>query len=239
MSTSNQEQTVSWITAVGCMNVNKDKILAVLKTNLSKEEYETIDRSFSELNIAHRNYTLALASQVLQGAKYQNALNSKKVDPYAAGGLANGMAGVGAGLYAASRTAERNARIDSARTEGKINTRQAKSETNNAEKELIKIYNSIKDTVYSVPAAKQIHVNACAYSLRKEEEEKRRKAVEEKDNKRFAYIATTLSVLFIILICIIFDNFLAISFFGFLSVILSIILSFPIDKLYVKFFKKK
>ena len=164
-----KENSISMISSIACMYNNKEAILDVLKNNLSKVEYQAVVDGFNKLHVALQKLTSALGESTYRGTMYQNALTSKKIDPYVAGGLANGIAGVGAGISAASSAANRNASIDAARTVGRIQTRQANRNLEKAEQELLNVYYlNVKNYVYSVPTAKQIHIDACEEALRKE-----------------------------------------------------------------------
>ena len=95
----------------------KDEVLRKGKSLMPQSEFEDLTKkygwyldSLSKLTIdANFNYN-ALAMQ-------QTALKAKKFDPAIAGGLASGVAGVGAGVYSAVSQQQRNNQIDLARAE--------------------------------------------------------------------------------------------------------------------------
>lgn len=77
-------------------------------------KYDEIYKLYKELRDAYMNYHRSLCDAVAAAAFDANA-HKPKADPYIMGGLASGIGGVGAGLYAASETAANNAKIDDAR----------------------------------------------------------------------------------------------------------------------------
>lgn len=77
-----------------------DKELIELYDQLEKARSKHLD-----------NMYMGVASRAAYGA----SLKEHKVDPFIAGGAAQGVAGLGAGLYAASSSAARNDRIEAAR----------------------------------------------------------------------------------------------------------------------------
>ena len=91
---------------------NKRKYISLITDKFDKEDaydlYEQFDTMFAR-------YYGGLQNDIASRTMYDQALRSHKVSPFLAGGAAQGFAGLGAGIYAASQTAGRNARIDADR----------------------------------------------------------------------------------------------------------------------------
>lgn len=208
------------ITEIVCMLNNKDKILGILKGTLSKDEYTNAEANFKSLESSTREYTHALA--------VYTPIPSKKVDPYVAGGIADAIAGPGAGVYAATSAANRNAEIDNAR----IKTMEAKIHKESEETKLIRIYNTVKEIVYAIPAAKQIHLTAYTEAIRKEEQEKRQKVVEEKRTQSGVWISIVFMIAIMAILALI---GIEINFFiTLIVVVVSIIIGIAISNKRIK-----
>lgn len=208
------------ITEIVCMLNNKDKILVILKGVLSKDEYTNAETNFKSLESSIREYTHALA--------VYTPIPSKKVDPYVAGGIADAIAGPGAGVYAATSAANRNAEIDNAR----IKTMEAKIHKESEETKLIRIYNTVKEIVYAIPAAKQIHLTAYTEAIRKEEQEKKQKVVEEKRTQLGVWISIVFMIAIMAILALI---GIEINFFiTLIVVVLSIIIGIAISNKRIK-----
>lgn len=70
------------------------------------------EQKFKELSRKTRNVYCSSFSKELAVMGYNEAVTTKKVNPFIAGGLANGLFGAGAGIYTAINTANNNASID-------------------------------------------------------------------------------------------------------------------------------
>lgn len=208
------------ITEIVCMLNNKDKILGILKGALSKDEYTHAEANFKSLESSIREYTHALA--------VYTPIPSKKVDPYVAGGIADAIAGPGAGVYAATSAANRNAEIDNAR----IKTMEAKIHKESEETKLIRIYNTVKEIVYSIPTAKQIHLTAYTEAIRKKEQEKKQKIVEEKRSQSSTWISIILMIVIMAILALV--GIEINSFITLIVVVVSIIIGIAISNKRIK-----
>lgn len=112
---------------------NKDIYLYMAgeKRNYLQNKYDSFTPLFQDY------YTKLLNEAVSRGA-YVKTLDTKKIDPYIAGGAAHGVAGLGAGLYAASEAAEKNREIDALRSYYKDQVFNDASVRSESEKKLLK-----------------------------------------------------------------------------------------------------
>lgn len=166
---------------ISCMFSCWEDLLKILKRTVSVEDYQKAEEYYSKLNVVLRKYTAELTKDIIERSSYDNALKSKKVDPYVAGGIADGIAGVGAGVYAAANMADRNERIDAARKEGETRVRQQQQFTSKSEMQLIEAFNTLKNHVFTVPEAKEFYLTAW------QEQQAKEKTVKKK-NKAFGIV---------------------------------------------------
>lgn len=89
---------------------NKELYLVMAGSKKAELEklYEKFEPAFSQ-------WYLDLLNELGSRYAYQASLKSPKIDPYIAGGAAQGVAGIGAGIYAAGSAAQRNQRIEADR----------------------------------------------------------------------------------------------------------------------------
>lgn len=107
--------------------------------NLCKKQknYDTIQSNYDDFSSAFSSYYSSLLSEVTQRQVYQNELKKKKIDPYIAGGMVNGIAGAGVGIYTAFSTAQNNAKIDYNRKALQSSVANASANSSASEKRLL------------------------------------------------------------------------------------------------------
>lgn len=93
----------------------KDSVLGKSKSFMLPHEYTYFKDCYKYFEEAYSNYHLAALNHVGSLLSQRDALKAKKVDPAFAGGLAEGVAGVGAGAYTALKQYQRNQSIDEAK----------------------------------------------------------------------------------------------------------------------------
>jgi len=86
---------------------NKDLYISMVK---KAEDKKAIIEAYENLTIWHRAYVLSLIGEVNATSSYQ--ASRTKLDPYAAGGIASSIGGVGAGVYTANKVAQENQGIE-------------------------------------------------------------------------------------------------------------------------------
>jgi len=195
MRSTTQYQTNRTVENAIRMYKIKGKLLKQAKKNMSADEYEKFEKHLQWVERAAENCRTALISNI--GALEANtaALKSIKVDPAIAGGLAQGAAGIGAGVYAAMSAEERNAEIDRARVETMMEKIHTEAQSKVAKENLVKAYNATlrfieKDKDLKAMLEKELS------DMQREKDEKKRK---EKENKILYWVAILVVAFLIIL----------------------------------------
>ncbi len=122
-------------------------------------------RSYKELDLAFCNYALSVQQNAMAHIGQSKAYSAKKIDPYIAGGAAQGLAGPGAGIYTATQADERNKRIDDYRTQSRRYVSETTAALSGAEKTLIERIRSTDILLNSIPA-----IRTCRIELREQRE---------------------------------------------------------------------
>ena len=86
-----------------------------LYISMSSKYKEAIIKQFDKFEKCMSEYYNSLCIDVNNRNMYSNSLKQHKMSPYIAGGMAQGIAGIGAGLYAANSASERNKQIQATR----------------------------------------------------------------------------------------------------------------------------
>lgn len=173
----------------------KGKLLKQAKKNMSVEEYEKFEKQLQWLEGAAEECRAALISNI--GALEANtaALKSVKIDPAIAGGLAQGAAGLGAGVYAAMSAEERNAEIDRARAETMMEKIHTEVQSKMAKENLVKAYNRTLQFIEKDEDLKAMLEKELS-DMQQEKDEKKRKA---KENKILYWMAIGVVALLVII----------------------------------------
>ena len=121
---------------------NKEIYLDACK---KQKNYDIIKETYEELTKAFKSYHINLLQEGMVRDLYIRELKKIKLDPYIAGGLANGAAGIGAGLYSAVSTAENNANIDYNRNALNQSLNNLSNVTSSLERNLLNILVKLYD----------------------------------------------------------------------------------------------
>ena len=89
---------------------NKKEILDFAIQNCPKQ-HSSLNNLFTQLSSTKRNFLFNATMSFLDQSE-SNRVARSKVNPYTAGGFAEGIGGIGAGIYTASKTAESNRQAD-------------------------------------------------------------------------------------------------------------------------------
>lgn len=117
-------------------NLEKNKDYYISNSSTNREQIEKIYPKFS---ILLSDYIVALNISIMNNQNYGDSLRNFKMDPYIAGGLAQGIGGLGAGIYASYKTAEKNKQIDESRILYEENARNATINLKTVEHQLVKV----------------------------------------------------------------------------------------------------
>jgi len=121
-------------------NLEKNKEYYISNSSTNKDEIKKIYPIFSALL---SEYIVALNISMMNNQNYMASLKNYKMDPYIAGGLAQGIGGLGAGIYASYKTAENNKKIEESRIFYEENARDAKVNLKTLEHQLVKVANHL------------------------------------------------------------------------------------------------
>ena len=121
-------------------DLEKNKEYYISKSSANKGEIKKIYPKFSALL---SEYIVALNISMMNSQNYMASLKNHKIDPYIAGGLAQGIGGLGAGIYASYKTAENNQKIEESRIFYEESSRDAKINLKTIEHQLIKVANHL------------------------------------------------------------------------------------------------
>ena len=150
-------------------------------------------------------YYRDLLDSGLAAAETVKAYKTHKVDPYIAGGAAQGLAGVGAGITTALSASERNKQIDTWRRESASKSSDAKYKSSASEKNLLETLTQLETLINESDSIKRYRLEE---KRKKEEEAYQRKIENEAAQRRVnkTIIAAGASILVIVVALIIFDS---------------------------------
>ena len=104
---------------------------------------------FNEIVNIFPEYYSDLLDSGLAAANTVNAYKTHKIDPYIAGGIGQGIGGVGVGIASAVSSAQRNQMIDTWRAESSKKSDQAKQKQMSSEKLLVEAFDKLIETLDS------------------------------------------------------------------------------------------
>lgn len=117
--------------------------------------YDDLQKTYDKYSKIAAKWYNDLLDEGIARVGYDKALKSHKVDPYIAGGLGQGIGGIGGGLYAAISTAENNARIDEYRAHYKNEVFNASSARSASEASLLEVMGVLDSILDSIPDIKK------------------------------------------------------------------------------------
>lgn len=129
---------------------NKDKYLS-----LAGDSKESLEKLYDKFSKTLTEYSMALMDEIGARQVYNASLKKHKIDPYIAGGMAEGVAGVGAGLYASTSAASRNKAIDASRKSNKYEVIKSSVATAGVEGALINILEKLDEKLNSISEIKE------------------------------------------------------------------------------------
>lgn len=103
-----------------------------------------------------KSYVEALQEELQVRSQYDKALKTPKIDPFIAGGLGQGIGGVGAGIYAGIRTANTNEKISQNRINLEIETGKSSAKSESIKKTLMKKVTKIDNYLNQIPGMIEI-----------------------------------------------------------------------------------
>ncbi len=184
-----------------------------------EQNYHEIQILYEKFSTEFMSYYNKLSDEVFDRMAYKAALKRHKVDPYIAGGIGQGIGGVGAGIYAARSTAARNAQIDANRAYYKEKVFDSSSATSAVEENLLfltKNLDALLDSINEIREYRKKEIEKIYFSAKelskkfyskknREEAEKKFKSIENyKDSKDLAEKCKSNGIIFtqsIIFLC--------------------------------------
>lgn len=131
---------------------NKDVYISLITDEDKKNQVINLyDKYSKEVNIYLKSLVFEISSRV----SYDSALKSHKIDPYVAGGIADGLAGRGAGLYTALATKDRNEKIEADRYLYKQEVARRSITTSSDERNLLDTCEKISRILETIPEIKK------------------------------------------------------------------------------------
>lgn len=145
-----------------------------------------VSSTYSELSICVNEYLRDMTDSGMAAAGTLKAYQTHKIDPYIAGGAAQSIGGVSAGVYTALSAADRNKKIDEMRTETARKSEDARFKASYSEKKLLEVVEQLEVLLDSSEAVKQYRINRERRETEKDEDrkEERQKAHAEKRKTR-------------------------------------------------------
>ena len=166
----------------------RNSIIEKVKQEKGELESEHIKKEFYVLDDKFNKALLTSIDEEIAIEQY-NGSDRKKVDPFIAGGLANGLFGAGAGVYTAINTANNNASIENNKGHYRNKQEEKHKQFINYERELIDIFYKLQDELHEmIPDFENFFKEE--FEKYKKEEERRKKEEEEKVIKRTSNILT-------------------------------------------------
>ena len=135
---------------------NKKLYISLITDKFDREDAYDL---YGQFSIAFEKYYNGLQKDIASRTLYGQALSSHKVNPYLAGGAAQGVAGLGAGLFAASQTVGRNAKIDADRNKYRDQVQNTSSYLEFAEEQLWKITVRLDKFLESIDSVREYRNN--------------------------------------------------------------------------------
>ena len=126
---------------------NKDVFLSMITDGAQKRELENLYGLFKK---ALNEYALKLSDEAIARAGYQGALKTHKLDASIAGGIANGAAGIGAGIHTANTIDQNNQNIDKVRGDYRAKVFDASQATTKRELAFLSITMRIDEKLDSI-----------------------------------------------------------------------------------------
>lgn len=177
------------ISSINALNNNKDAFIIAGKKIMNKDEAKDFCEKMNSFNTAVFEYYNSLLDSALALQANINARKTKKVDPYIAGGLAQGAAGLGAGIYAAGTAAARNREIEYQRIATQIEVNQTSATLSSYESRLLYVYKEIIKKIYAYDELSELYQKFLQVQKTKEE----KKAQEEKRMNNKSLIASIIT----------------------------------------------
>ena len=122
--------------------------------NMAKKD-EELKKMYKQFSSDFSKYQYTVMNEVMARVGYGKALQEHKKDPYIIGGAAQGIAGIGAGLFAATSTALNNQKIDENRSYWKNEVFNTSIATNSLEAKHHKFYKKIGDKLNTIHSVKK------------------------------------------------------------------------------------
>ena len=149
------------ISLISDLNANKDRYLSLAQ---SSENISEINALYARLLPMYRKYLNDLFDDTGNRILYQKALDARKIDPYIAGGIGQGIGGVGAGVYSAINAASNNENIDAQRSYYRNAVNDSSITLSFSETEFLSIVKKLDDALNSIDSIRK---------YREEEKEKK------------------------------------------------------------------
>lgn len=103
----------------------------------------------------YRKYAVQSVNTSMSNLNYAHAQAQRKKDPYIRGGMAQGIAGVGAGIYTAIDISNRNAKIDQSREYWKNEAKKDNEKEKSMECKVISLMNQLLKELLTIPKIKE------------------------------------------------------------------------------------
>ncbi len=138
--------------------ISENKILYMSMIS-DKSEKDDVEELYDNFFSAFQNYQMNLLNEIGARVGYNAALKSKKIDPFVAGGIGQGVAGTGAGIYVAANTAINNKKIDANRKYYKNEVFQTNIQTTSSERQLLDIAATLDCKLDSIAKIREYREN--------------------------------------------------------------------------------
>ena len=144
---------------------SREQILSALGQNLSPEQFKRAEEAYIAFDKALGNYVISIYDNLQSLQDNTQALKAIKIDPYIAGGAANGIAGVGAGISTGIGADIRNQAIDETRKETAQRLRETTYNKYSTKNTLEIKYEALMEYVKLDPVANSIYEEAFYHEL--------------------------------------------------------------------------
>lgn len=131
----------------------------IYKSMMSVDKKEELEDLYKELEDVYSSYRINSMNEIGSRVAYGKSLEQKKIDPFVAGGAAQGIAGFGAGVYAAVSAADRNSKIDESRNRNMLQVMEDKKARMSSEWDLLNVARKIDSLLNSVDIIKTYRNN--------------------------------------------------------------------------------
>lgn len=122
--------------------------------NMAKKDDE-LKKMYNQFSLDFSKYQYTVMNEVMARVGYGKALQEHKKDPYIIGGAAQGIAGIGAGLFAATSTSLNNQKIDENRSYWKNEVFNTSIATNSLEENIINSIKKLSDKLNTIHSVKK------------------------------------------------------------------------------------